>query len=102
MRMVFVAEEINQKSIYTHTATGALTAGIVLLFVTTRSHPPEGKGRISKNPNTLRKNLTVEESPTLPMTPPIVIQLVFRKWLQMAARLNQFCLSSQVAILLYS
>jgi hypothetical protein len=53
--------------------------------VITRSHPPEGKGRIPKNPNTLRKNLTVEESPTLPMTPPIAIQLVLRKWLQMAA-----------------
>jgi hypothetical protein len=48
-------------------------------FIITRSHPPGGKGRISKNPNTLRKNLTVEEYPTLPMTPPIVIQLVFRK-----------------------
>ena len=31
----------------------------------TRSHPPGGKG--PKNPNTLRKNLPTEESPTVAM-----------------------------------
>jgi hypothetical protein len=46
MRMVFVAEEI-KKSIYTHTATGASTAGIVLLFVT---KPPELRFPLPTNP----------------------------------------------------